>query len=75
MAEDYPGQANERRRWDLVQSAVAAGDRILMDGADGSVEELDALTAEVASRWADKVRMAAQSRLRAKDMMEREKKS
>jgi hypothetical protein len=75
MTEDYPGQENERRREKLVYNAVTAGDRILMDGSDGSVEELDALTAEVASKWADKARMAAQARLRSKDMMEREKKS
>lgn len=71
--EDYPGQNDEIRRERLVRSAVEAADRILCDGADGSVEEINWLTSQVALRFAEKVNCAMAAALRAREIRERVK--
>lgn len=49
--------AQARRDWRrqrAIEKAVSAADHILMDATDGSVEELNYLTAMVANKWAQK---------------------
>ena len=53
------------RRNEIVEKAVQAADRIILDGSDGSVEETDHLTAEVARKFMEKaLRPFAQAVLR-----------
>lgn len=59
---------NERRRRNIVDRAVEAADRIIMDGSDGSNEETDLLTAEVAKEFLEKVHGRLQSALLAKEI-------
>lgn len=61
--EDYPGQKDEIRRERLIQKAVEAGDRIICEGANGTVEELNYLTAKVAEKWATKMATAMTGQL------------
>ncbi|HEV8132042.1 MAG TPA: hypothetical protein VGQ81_12375 [Acidobacteriota bacterium] len=57
--DDLPlGKANTRREL-LIQAAIDAADSILMGFTDGSIEELNYLTSELALKWAEK---AAQAR-------------
>jgi phosphoheptose isomerase len=58
----------ERERNEIVKRAVEAADRIIMDGSDGSVEETDHLTSEVAQRFNEKVNQSVYAKLARKDM-------
>lgn len=60
--EDYPGQKRERERQRIIEQAVSAADTIILDGSNGSVEETDYLTGQVAEKFLYKVccRLTAQ---------------
>ncbi len=58
----------EYERQEIVRSAVQAADRVIMDGSDGSVEETNWLTSEVAKCFVDKVHNGLMSALMRKDM-------
>ena len=47
-------QEKQHHREQTVKEAVEAADRIILDGSDGSVEETDYLTAEVARKFMEK---------------------
>jgi hypothetical protein len=51
------------RRQRIIEDAVRAADRILMDGSNGSVEETDWLTTMFANKYSEKVLYAANARL------------
>jgi hypothetical protein len=61
----------EHRRHQIIEKALSAAGRILVDEADGSVEEIDYLTTEIMHRWVDKVVCASRARLLKKDLLER----
>jgi len=61
-------EQRERERREIIKEAIEAADRIILDGSDGSVEETNWLTAEVAKGFNDKINIAAQSALRRKDL-------
>jgi hypothetical protein len=44
----------EVRRQTIIERAVEAADRIIMDGSDGTVEETNFLTARVAHAYMEK---------------------
>lgn len=69
--DDFPGQTDEYRWQLIVEAAVEAADRIIMEGSDGSVEETDFLTATVALRFDQKVHQAVQSKLLKAKLMAR----
>lgn len=52
MAEEW--QERDARRNKIIGDAVNAADKIILDGSDGSVEETDYLTAEVARKFMEK---------------------
>jgi hypothetical protein len=52
--DDAPIDKATARRELLIQIAVDAADSILMGFAEGSVEELNYLTKEMALKWAEK---------------------
>lgn len=64
--EDRLKRETQRQR--IVEKAVEAADRIILDGSDGSTEEASYLTAEVASKMMDKVRIPLGSVLYKKDL-------
>lgn len=61
-------EQRERERQKIVNDAVLAADHIIMDGSDGSIEETNWMTSEVAGRFAAKVNVAMTSSLIRKDM-------
>ncbi len=44
-------QQREHERQQIINKAVDAADRIILDGSDGSCEETNFLTAEVAKKF------------------------
>jgi hypothetical protein len=61
--DDLPlGKANTRREL-LIQAAIDAADSILMGFTDGSIEELNYLTRDVALKWAEKAAQAHRSEM------------
>ena len=59
--DDLPlGKANTRREL-LIQAAIDAADSILMGFTEGSIEELNYLTSELALKWAEKAAQARRS--------------
>lgn len=58
----------EYERQQIVQKAVGAADRIILDASDGSEEETNWLTAEVAREFNEKVYHVAQAALLHKDL-------
>ena len=56
------------RRDEIIEEAVEAADRIILDGSDGSVEETDYLTAEVARKFMEKALHAFEREMLRKDM-------
>ncbi|MDP2917093.1 MAG: hypothetical protein Q8O16_04095 [Dehalococcoidia bacterium] len=65
-AEEHEQREYERRK--IVEKAVEAADRIILDGSDGTVEETNWLTAEVARKFNEKVNHAFQTALLKKDL-------
>jgi len=61
-------EQRERERREIINNAVQAADRIIMDGSDGSTEETNWLTSEVAVKFTGKVNIALASDLARKDM-------
>ena len=57
----------EHVRQQIVQRAVGAADHIILDASDGSEEETNWLTAEVARKFNEKVYRVAQAALLRKD--------
>ena len=55
------------RRNEIIENAVQAADRIILDGSDGSVEETDYLTAELARRFMEKALHAFEREILRKD--------
>ncbi len=51
--EDW--QEEQYRHQQIIEEAVKAADRIILDGSDGSTEETDYLASEVAKKFSEKV--------------------
>lgn len=58
----------EYERQQIIQKAVGAADHIILDASDGSEEETNWLTAEVAREFNEKVYHIAQAALLRKDL-------
>lgn len=66
-----PLEEREKREYErrqIVQKAIEAADRIILDGSDGSEEETNWLTAEVAGNFNEKVHHVFQAKLLHKDL-------
>jgi hypothetical protein len=61
------GQREYERR-EIIRKAVEAADNIILDGSDGSVEETDWLTSQVAKGFVEKVDMAISAKLTRKEL-------
>lgn len=70
IEEDYTGRQREFYRQELIRFAVEIADRCIVGGADGSEEELDFLTCEIAQAFNKKVEIALMSKLRRKELLE-----
>ena len=68
MAEKW--EERDFRRNKIVEDAVHAADRIILDGSDGSVEETDYLTGEVARKFMEKALHPFSRDLLSKDIKE-----
>ena len=66
--EDREKREHERR--EIITKAVEAADRIIMEGSDGSIEETNYLTADVASIMVTKAVHPYYSVLLQKDLNE-----
>lgn len=66
---DESNVGRESQRYEAVRNAVAAADRIILDGSDGTPEETDYLTAAVSAALADKVKLAAYRQLVAGEVI------
>jgi len=64
------GECEQRdyERQQIIPKAVEAADRIILDGSDGSVEETDWFTSEVAKKFVEKVGIAMSAKLTHKDL-------
>lgn len=58
----------EQAREQAVRKAVAAADQIILETSNGSSEETNFLTAEVAYAFAEKVRLAIRHQLMAREI-------
>ncbi len=63
-------QEKEYKRNKIIEDAVNAADRIILDGSDGSNEETNFLTAMVAKRFMEKALLPFQTALQRKDIEE-----
>jgi len=62
-------QNSQHRREQIVREAVRVADRIIMDGSDGSVEETNFLTAEVARSFMEKALQHFSREMLKKDLL------
>lgn len=69
MDQEESWQAREMRRDQIIKDAVHSADLILINGTDGSEEELNYLTARVASKFVEKALYPFQSALMKKEML------
>lgn len=69
--EEYPGQFIEIRRAAIIEKAIELADRYICSHADGSVEELNYLTAKVAEAFTTKVYNAISSEMLRSDLSKR----
>lgn len=63
-------QERDYKRNKIIEDAVNAADRIILDGSDGSDEETNYLTAMVAKRFMEKALTPFQTALQRKDIEE-----
>jgi hypothetical protein len=61
-------QEREFQRNRVIEEAVQAADRIIMDFSNGSIEETNFLTIEVARKFMGKVWISTMTKLLKKDM-------
>lgn len=66
--EDHPGQRDEVRRHRIIEFSHKIADSIICDEADGSTEELDYLTMEVAFKFLESVKARTSSNLLRKGL-------
>lgn len=59
----------EIRRNEIIEQAVSAATEVIMEGSDGSVEETNFLTAEVARRLMEMALLPFANNLRHKDII------
>lgn len=67
--EDFQGERREAQRRFIVEAAVSAADRIILRYTDGSVEELEFFTAQVANEFFSKVVQGTQLALLRKELL------
>jgi len=63
-------QEREHHREEVIKEAVKVADRIILNGSDGSEEETNFLTAQVASKFVEKSLLPFQQKLLHKDITE-----
>ena len=73
MANVDKWQERDARRDKIVEDAVNAANKIISDGSDGSVEETDYLTAEVARKFMEKALNPFSRDLLSKDIKKDQK--
>lgn len=61
-------EQREYERREIIKKAVEAADRIILDGSDGSVEETNFLTAEVARKFMERALLPFNSAMLHKDL-------
>lgn len=61
-------EKREYERSQIIKQAVEAADRIILDGSDGSVEETNYLTAEIASKIMERALLPFSSAMLHKDL-------
>lgn len=66
--DSYRGARRERRREQIINAAVSAADKLILDHSSGETEETDYLTVAVAERFMGKVFGRLQSELMRADM-------
>jgi hypothetical protein len=69
MAKQDQFDARSLRLQHAVEAAVQAGDAIILAASDGSVEETNWLTGQIAGKFAEKVQIALQHALSKRDFM------
>ena len=63
-------EQREYERRQIIEQAVGAADRIILDGSDGSVEETNFLTAEVARKFMERALLPFNSAMLSKDLQD-----
>ena len=61
-------EKREYERHQIIKKAVEAADRIILDGSDGSIEETDFLTSEVARKFIEKALLPFNTDMTRKDL-------
>lgn len=61
-------QERERHRHEVIQKAAEAADRIILNGSNGSREETNYLTAEVARRLMERALLPFTTIMHCKDL-------
>jgi len=61
-------EQREYERREIIKKAVDAADRIILDGTDGSVEELHLLTARVAEKFMERALLPFGAAMLHKDL-------
>lgn len=69
--DDFPLGRSESRREMVIKAAVEAADELIMEGSDGSDEDTNYLTGEVALKLLEKTIHPLRSAVLAKDIKER----
>ena len=61
-------EQREHERQQIIEQAVGAADRIILDGSDGSCEETNFLTARVAGKFVERALLPFSYTLSHKDL-------
>ena len=68
--ETFPGQKRDYIRRKAVEHAVSTADQIILDASDGSEEETNYLTSQLALKFMEKADFVMAHALRKKELME-----
>lgn len=61
-------EQREYERNQIIEKAVRAADHIILEGSDGSIEETNYLTSEVAKKFMDRALLPFNSNMLSKDL-------
>jgi hypothetical protein len=69
MLSQEQREANEYQRWETIDKAISAAERILLKETDGSDETLLWLTMEMARRYQEKAMIMVSAALHKKELL------
>lgn len=71
LDEDFPGQKEDYFRTKVVELGMSLLTALVSEAAEGSLEEIDYIDSQIASKLVNRMAMQAHAKLQRKQLMEK----